>query len=70
MALTSTRTHTRYFDDERLAPLRKALDDLAADWNDRVRPFSDELRAAGDRRIAVAEAAYSLLAEPVSEALY
>jgi hypothetical protein len=65
----TTRTHTVYFDGDKLSELRTALDDISADWHARARYIDEGVRLAGERRIAVAEAAYELLREPVADGL-
>lgn len=71
--MTTITRRVRYFTDEELAPLRKALDGLSASARDRrqaIEGLGPDLAAAIDQRLTVAEAAYSLLSEPVAIELY
>jgi hypothetical protein len=67
MTLRSTRTHTRYFADEDLAPLAEVTAALFEDWEGR-RPFMDEATyLAGAARLSLLNTAHTLLGEPVAE---
>ena len=63
-----TRTHTVYFDEDSLVPIRDAFIALEGDWLDRGPHMSREAHEAGLRRLMVLSAAINLLAEPVPEA--
>ena len=53
MGLTSTHTHTRFFNRDQIVVIRIAFNDLRADWLERRDFVDDSTRCLGDARIAV-----------------
>lgn len=64
MAGPYTHTHTVFFDEENLAPLRKEIEKLEQDYLAR-KPYIDaDIKQRFDGRFTVLKAAVDLLAEP------
>ena len=61
----STRTHTVYWGDDQLDPLRKAYDQVAEHFDERRPYITDEAEAAGDARLDALRSAIAMMAEPV-----
>lgn len=64
-----TRTHTVWFGDEELAPLREAVRSIREDAAHRYPHLTDDARAALMLRVALLHSALDLLAEPVPESI-
>ena len=64
--ITSTRTYTRYFDNEHLRLIFAHATQLAEDWDSRSQWIDTETRMAGDARIAVLFSAILLCDEAVA----
>lgn len=60
-----TYTYVRYFDDEQVTPLHRAIDSLRRDFDRRRAGVGDDTRLAVDRRLALLANAALLLTEPV-----
>jgi hypothetical protein len=63
--VTFTRTHTHYWGEEQIEPLRTAYDAIAEDFDKRRPYITDEAEAAGDMRLDALRSAIALAAEPV-----
>lgn len=60
----ATRTHVHYFGEDELAPLLLAAAELRSDWLDRAPHVPEPIRARGELRLDVLDAALALLGEP------
>jgi hypothetical protein len=61
----ATRTHTCFFSEEALTPLREVYVALSEDFDER-RPYIDDVaEEAGDARLDALRVAIAFLAEPV-----
>lgn len=59
-----TRTHTYFWNEEDLAPLRKEAARLMDDWAKRAPYVDEETRVRGDVRCSALLTAITLCAEP------
>lgn len=64
-----TRTHTVFFTEESLNPIRKELTKLSDDFLARSKYMSNGAQVAYEHRLFVIRHAIELLSEPVSESL-